>query len=240
MSASPIRASNGTQRLLLVGHGRMGRLVASLAHESGFTVVGAIDSHNAASDAAWPDADVAIDFSTAAAVPATISRLAARRTPVVIGTTGWHRDEASVRETVARAGLGVVAAPNFAIGVNLFLAVAERLGALMASQPSFGAWIHELHHAAKKDAPSGTALALESRVRTGGYTADIPIASTRAGAIPGTHTLGFDAASETITLTHQARDRAAFARGALLAARWVLGKQGWFTMADVLELQGGR
>jgi 4-hydroxy-tetrahydrodipicolinate reductase len=141
---------------------------------------------------------------------------------------------------VARAGLGVVAAPNFAIGVNLFLAVAERLGALMASQPSFGAWIHELHHAAKKDAPSGTALALESRVRTGGYTADIPIASTRAGAIPGTHTLGFDAASETITLTHQARDRAAFARGALLAARWVLGKQGWFTMADVLELQGGR
>ena len=85
----------------------------------------------------------------------------------------------------------------------------------MAAQPSFGAWIHESHHAAKRDAPSGTALAMERRLRDGGYTAEVPIASTRAGAIPGTHTLGFDAASETITLTHQARDRAAFARGAL-------------------------
>src|SRR3954466_2858357 len=240
MSASPIRASNGTQRLLLVGHGRMGRLVASLAHESGFTVVGAIDSRNAASDAAWPDADVAIDFSTAAAVPGTISRLAAQRTPVVIGTTGWQRDEPSVREAVARAGLGVVAAPNFAIGVNIFLAIAERLGALMASQPSFGGWIHELHHAAKKDAPSGTALAIERRLREDGYRDDLPIASTRAGAIPGTHTLGFDAASETITLTHQARDRGAFARGALHAAHWVIGKHGWFSMAEVLGLEGGK
>lgn len=227
-------------RLLLVGHGRMGRLVESLAHDSGFVLAGAIDSHNAESDAAWPDADVAIDFSTAAAVPGTIARLASRHVPVVIGTTGWQRDEHTVRETATRAGLGVVAAPNFAIGVNIFLAVAERLGVLMASQPSFGAWIHELHHAAKKDAPSGTALALQARVRHGGYAGELPIASVRAGEIPGTHTLGFDSASETITLTHQARDRAAFARGALLAARWVLGKQGWFTMADVLDLQGGR
>jgi 4-hydroxy-tetrahydrodipicolinate reductase len=110
----------------------------------------------------------------------------------------------------------------------------------MADQPSFGAWIHELHHAAKRDAPSGTALAMEARLRRGGYAGALPIASTRAGAIPGTHTVGFDSASETITLTHAARDRAAFARGALVAARWVLGKQGWFTMADVLGLEGGR
>jgi 4-hydroxy-tetrahydrodipicolinate reductase len=226
-------------RLLLVGRGRMGKLVESLAPEFGFAVVGAVGGA-AAADKPWPDADVAIDFSVAGAVPATVGRMASSQTPIVIGTTGWQNTEAQVKLAASRAGLGVVAAPNFAVGVNLFLAVAERLAALMKDQPSFGAWIHELHHAAKRDAPSGTALALAARVRAAGYTADVPIASTRAGAIPGTHTLGFDAASETITLTHQARDRAAFARGALLAARWVLGRHGWYSMADVLGLEGGR
>jgi 4-hydroxy-tetrahydrodipicolinate reductase len=221
-------------RLLLVGHGRMGGLVESLAREYGFEVAGVVDSRSGP-PASWPDAEVAIDFSSAAAVPATVEALAGRRTPVVIGTTGWQREEARVRESAA--GIGVVAAPNFAIGVNVFLAAAGRLGRLMASQPAFGAWVHELHHAAKKDAPSGTALAIERRLRQEGYTADVPIASTRAGAIPGTHTLGFDAASETITLTHQARDRAAFARGALLAARWIIGRTGWFSMTDVLGLE---
>jgi 4-hydroxy-tetrahydrodipicolinate reductase len=222
----------------------MGRLVESLAAESGFTVAGAIgftvagaiDSRFDSTSVDWPEADVAIDFSVAEAVPRTVARLAKRGTPVVIGTTGWQASEPAVRETAARANLGVVAAPNFAIGVNLFLAVAGQLGALMAAQPAFGAWVHELHHAAKRDAPSGTALALEARLRESGYASSVPIASTRAGAIPGTHTLGFDAASETITLTHQARDRAAFARGALVAARWVIGRRGWFTMSDVLKL----
>jgi 4-hydroxy-tetrahydrodipicolinate reductase len=220
-------------RLLLVGHGRMGRLVESLAPEFGFTVVGTIDGHTDPASR-WPEADVAIDFSIAAAVPVTVAALAARGTPVVIGTTGWQADESRVRDSAT--GIGVVAAPNFAVGVNVFLAVAGRLGRMMAAQPAFGAWIHELHHAAKKDAPSGTALAMERRLREDGYHADVPIASTRAGAIPGTHTLGFDTASETITLTHQARDRGAFARGSLMAARWVIGKRGWYTMADVLGL----
>jgi 4-hydroxy-tetrahydrodipicolinate reductase len=221
-------------RLLLVGHGRMGRLVESLAPEFGFSVVGTVDEHTDPG-AVWPDADVAIDFSIADAVPATVAALAKRGVPVVVGTTGWQAAEARVRESAA--GIGVVAAPNFAIGVNVFLAVAGRLGRLMAAQPSFGAWIHELHHAAKKDAPSGTALEMERRLREVGYTASLPTASTRAGMIPGTHTLGFDAASETITLMHQARDRGAFARGSLLAARWIIGKKGWFSMADVLGLE---
>ena len=224
-------------KLLLIGHGRMGRLVETLAAGEGFEVVGAVDE-NTTTD--WPAADVAIDFSIAEAVPATVARLAQRRTPIVIGTTGWQEHEKAVRAAVAEAGIGVVAAPNFAIGVNVFLAVLDRMGALMATQPAFGAWIHEAHHAAKKDAPSGTALVMEKRLRAQGYTADVPIASTRAGFIPGTHTLGFDAASETLTLTHQARDRAAFASGALLAARWVIGRTGWFTMSDVLNLSHSR
>jgi 4-hydroxy-tetrahydrodipicolinate reductase len=222
------------RRLLLVGHGRMGRLVETLAPGEGFEVAGVVTSRTAAGD--WPSADVAIDFSVADAVPSNVERLARQRIPIVIGTTGWQAHEDAVRSTVAAAGIGVVSAPNFAVGVNVFLAVVERLGTLMARQPSFGAWIHESHHAAKRDAPSGTALAMEQRLRKQGYTADVPIASTRAGSIPGTHTLGFDAASETLTLTHQARDRAAFARGALLAARWLEGRHGWFSMTDVLGL----
>ena len=222
-------------RVLLIGHGRMGRLVESLAPAHGFDVAGAIDSRSAGS-AEWPAADVAIDFSVADAIASNVARLASRGTPIVIGTTGWQRHEDAVRSAAAAAGIGVVSAPNFAIGVNVFLSVVERMGALMAAQPSFGAWIHELHHAAKQDAPSGTALAMEQRLRGQGYTAAVPVASTRAGALPGTHTLGFDAASETITLTHQARDRAAFANGALVAARWLEGRRGWFSMTDVLGL----
>lgn len=220
--------------LLLIGYGRMGQLVAALAPEFGFTVVGTIDEHSDAA-AAWPAADVAIDFSAAEAVPATVEKLARRGTPLVIGTTGWQAQEARVRASAT--GIGVVAAPNFAIGVNLFLAVVGRVGRLMSAQPSFGAWLHEMHHAAKKDAPSGTALAIEQRLRDAGFSGMLPIASTRAGFIPGTHTLGFDSAAETITLTHQSRDRGAFARGALLAARWVLDKKGWFSMVDVLGLE---
>jgi 4-hydroxy-tetrahydrodipicolinate reductase len=123
------------------------------------------------------------------------------------------------------------------LGVNIFSAVAERAARLLAAQPSFGAWIHEAHHAAKRDAPSGTALALEAAMRHAGYDRPIDVSSTRAGSIPGTHTIGFDSPSESITLTHTTRDRSVFARGALEAARWVHGRRGWFGMKDVLGIQ---
>lgn len=221
-------------RVLLVGHGRMGRLVEGLCPEYGFQVTGVLGRSGLSRGSI--EADVAIDFSLADAVRATVERLAPSGLPMVIGTTGWQRDEPHVRELAERHGVGVVAAPNFALGVNIFLALAERAGALFAGCPQFGAWIHELHHAAKRDAPSGTALALQRSLQAGGYERPIDVASTRAGAIPGTHTVGFDAAAETITMTHAARDRSAFARGALEAARWVQGRRGWFTMKDVLGL----
>ncbi len=223
-------------RLLLLGYGRMGRIVDELSAGYGMEVVGRVDPALGDAPAAWPDADVAIDFSIAGAVPGNVRRLAERKTNVVIGTTGWSEHEAAVRRDAAAGGIGVVAAANFALGVNLFLAVAERAAALMAPHEEFGAWIHEAHHAAKRDAPSGTALTLEAAVRGSGYGRPIDVSSTRAGSIPGTHTLGFDAASETITLTHTARDRSGFARGALQAARWLPGRAGWFNMRDVLGL----
>ena len=220
--------------LLVVGHGRMGRLVEALAPDYGFDVAGVVDRDEAGDAESWPAADVAIDFSLADAVPLNLPRLAERGINVVVGTTGWQAEEARLRAEVQQRGIGVVAAPNFAIGVNLFVALVERAAQLWSEQPAFGAWLHELHHAAKRDAPSGTALALENAMRGAGYTLPLDVTSTRAGSIPGTHTVGFDALAETITLTHTARDRAVFARGALQAAQWLRGRQGWFTMRDVL------
>jgi 4-hydroxy-tetrahydrodipicolinate reductase len=225
-----------TASLLLVGRGRMGTLVESLAPEHGFHVVGTIDRQTAAQPDTWPAADVAIDFSIGEAVPANLLHLAARGISVVVGTTGWQAHESALRAEAEHRGVGVVAAPNFAIGVNLFLALTERAADLWKGQPAFGAWLHELHHAAKRDAPSGTALALERAMRQQGYEQPIDVSSTRAGSIPGTHTIGFDAAAETITLTHTTRDRTVFARGALQAAAWLRGRRGWFTMRDVLGL----
>jgi 4-hydroxy-tetrahydrodipicolinate reductase len=223
-------------RLLLLGYGRMGRMVDGLSAEYGMDVVGRVDPVHGESPETWPAADVAIDFSIASAVPGNVRRLGAQGISVVIGTTGWSAEEADVRRDAAASGIGVVAAANFALGVNLFLALTERVAELMAPHGEFGAWIHEAHHAAKRDAPSGTALSLEAALRTRGYDRPLDVSSTRAGSIPGTHTVGFDAASETITLTHTARDRSGFARGALQAARWVHGRNGWFSMRDVLGI----
>jgi 4-hydroxy-tetrahydrodipicolinate reductase len=214
----------------------MGRLVESLSAEYGLDVAGVVDRETAAWPEKWPEADVAIDFSTAEAVPATVGHLAGRGTDVVIGTTGWGAQQPEIRRAAEAGRIGVVAAPNFALGVLLFGAIVARAAEVMARRGDLGAWVHELHHAAKRDAPSGTALSLLETMRVAGYTAPIDVASTRAGAIPGTHTIGFDGGGETITLTHTARDRSIFARGALEAARWVQGRPGWFTMQDVLGL----
>jgi 4-hydroxy-tetrahydrodipicolinate reductase len=210
--------------------------VASLCPEYGLDVAGTVDIAESGAPEKWPAADVAIDFSVAEAVSKNVRQLADRRVNVVIGTTGWGAQELEVRRVVQDAGIGVVAAPNFALGVNLFIALAERAAELFGPQAAFGAWIHEAHHATKRDAPSGTALLLESALKGRAYSRPIDVSSTRAGSIPGTHTVGFDAMGETITLTHTARDRSGFARGALEAARWVHGRKGWFTMKDVLGI----
>lgn len=222
-------------RALLVGYGRMGRMIESLAEEYGVDVAGAITRGNSERPDAWPDADVAIDFSTADAVPVNAPRLADRGLGLVIGTTGWQERERELREALLERRAGVIAAPNFAIGVNLFSAIAARAAHLLARR-GFETWIHEAHHSAKKDAPSGTALSLKRALIDAGAGPSIDVSSTRAGRIPGTHTIGFDAAAEAITLTHEARDRTPFARGALEAARWIHGRRGWFTMADMLAL----
>jgi len=220
----------------------MGGLVETLASEYGCEVAGIIDGRAASGPDGvgadrWKDVDVAIDFSSPSAVATNVPVLARRGIDLVVGTTGWQKDEPAVREVVATAGVGIVVAPNFSSGVVIFEALVARAAALLAQQPEFGAWLHELHHAGKKDAPSGTALMLKRTMNQAGFTRAIDVSSTRSGFIPGTHTVGFDGRAESITLSHAARDRSTFARGALTAARWVKGKHGWFTMHDVLGLE---
>ena len=226
-------------RLLLVGYGKMGRIVERLSPDYGFEVVGRLDDTNNIGGVgipAAPGADVAVDFSVPSAVAENLPKLAARGMNVVIGTTGWHEHEASMRQVAGDAGIGVVAASNFSLGVALFQSLAEQAARMFSPHPEFGAWIHEIHHSAKKDAPSGTALTLHKAMTDAGYARNIDVASSRAGSVPGVHTIGFDGPYETITMTHSNRDRAAFAQGALEAARWVHGKKGWFGVKDVLGL----
>src|SRR4051794_11696951 len=220
----------------------MGRLVGELAPQYDCEVAGVIDpavsSHSAGiDDERWNTVDVAIDFTSPDAVISNVPALAARGINVVLGTTGWQRHESELRRAVADAGTGIVAAPNFSTGVVLFEAIVAQAARLFAGQDEYGAWLHEAHHAMKKDAPSGTALMLKRSMEEAGYPRPIDVSAARAGFIPGTHTIGFDGPSESITLTHTARDRGAFARGALTAARWIQGRRGWFTMHDVLGVQ---
>lgn len=219
-------------KLLIVGYGKMGRLVEELAPNHGCEVTGRIDVGTG--DWSVP-ADVAVDFSTADALRTNFARYVRRKLPVVIGTTGWSDYAAELRAEAERAGLGVVASANFSIGVNLFQLIVAEAARLMQQHDQYGAWIHEAHHVTKRDAPSGTALALRDVMVEASYRRPIDMSSTRVGAIPGVHTVGFDAASDTIELTHTARDRRGFAAGALLAARWIPGRRGWFTMRDVLS-----
>ena len=218
-------------KLLIVGYGKMGRLIDQLAGEEGLTVVGRVD----AGRDEWAPADAVIDFSTADALVANFPRYLELRAPLVIGTTGWQTDAARLRAQAEEARLGVVAAANFSIGVYVFQLVAAEAARLMRRQDQYGAWIHEAHHATKRDAPSGTALLLRDTMMSAGFTRPIDVSSTRAGTIPGTHTVGFDSSSDTIELTHTARDRRGFAAGALAAARWIQGREGWYSMQDVLR-----
>ena len=225
-------------RILLLGHGRMGKLVESLAPEYGGSIAAVIDETSgprAIADGEYGDVDVAIDFTLADAVPNNLPQLAARKINVVIGTTGWQAKEAAMRQIAKDAGIGVLAASNFSLGVNIFQLAVEEASRHFAKHAEFGAWIHESHHMMKKDAPSGTAVTILDGMARVGFQRPIDVTSTRVGSVPGTHTVGFDGPSETIELTHTVRDRAVFARGALSGAKWLIGKKGWFSIRDLLR-----
>lgn len=219
-------------KLAVIGYGKMGRLIEQLAPEYGFTAVVPVDIGDDFAKAAG--ADVAIEFTAPEAVAGNIEKLTAMKLPVVVGTTGWLKHMDQVRAAVEQNGSALVWSPNFSVGVNVFLRVVREAARLLADEKEYGAWAWEIHHDTKKDAPSGTMLKLVDEMKAAGYARHLDVSSSRAGRHPGTHEIGFDSAADTITLRHTARSREGFARGALKAAQWIVGKQGVFEFGDVL------
>lgn len=230
MSAAP--------RLALIGLGKMGRTVAQLAAGRQWPVVATIDASDVPSDTGirreqLGGADVAIEFTTPAAAPANVLACVRAGVPVVVGTTGWDAERERVERAVLAGDGALFWSPNFSIGVNLFWRMAEH-AARLAARSTFDAHIVETHHAAKLDAPSGTAREL-ARVVSSAFGREVPITSIRVGSVPGTHELLLDAPYEEIHLEHVTRDRRVFADGALTVAHWLIGRRGVFTMRDLLD-----
>jgi 4-hydroxy-tetrahydrodipicolinate reductase len=225
--------------LAIIGLGRMGRAVEQLATDRGFAVVARIRKGEPVTRTSLAGAAVAIEFSEPKAAPANVRACLAAGCPVVVGTTGWYDELSAISTEVERHQGSLLAAPNFSLGVAVFTQLAIEAARRFAALPGFDAHLVEIHHAAKKDAPSGTAAALAAGAG-GARGAPIPITSIRTGSVPGTHELLFDAPFEQVRLVHEARDRRVFAEGALEAARWIIGRRGIFTMADVIAAPDSR
>ena len=232
-------------KIALIGHGAMGQLIERLAVEKGDEIAVVIDDADAELSAEklaekLGDAEVAIDFTTASAVRRNVEACVAAGVPLVEGTTGWNDQRDEVERFVREGLAAMVFGANLSIGVNLFYRIVETAAELFAKFPEYESFIEEQHHSRKKDAPSGTALKLQEIVEAAlGARADegvrVPVTSTRAGSIPGTHRVGFDGPADQVTLTHTARSREGFALGALTAAEWIVGKTGFYEFADVMD-----
>jgi 4-hydroxy-tetrahydrodipicolinate reductase len=225
--------------IAIVGYGKMGRMIEGLALEREIAVALKLDEFNNAhfagiTAANFRDVDVAIDFSTPSTVVGNIDRIAALGVNLVIGTTGWHEQMSHVKKIVERHNIGLIWSPNYSIGVNAFFRIVSGAAKLLANEPQYEAWAWEIHHSAKKDAPSGTLLKLVDEMCEAGYERQVDVASNRAGKIAGTHEIGFDSAADTITLRHTARSREGFALGAIKAAEWIAGKKGFHEFGDIL------
>jgi 4-hydroxy-tetrahydrodipicolinate reductase len=219
----------------------MGKTLAALAPQRGFEVRLAMDvdvnaQGQGITSGNFQGIDVCIDFTTPEAVVENIRRVAALGVNLVVGTTGWHNRLEEVRRIIESAGVGMVWAANFSIGVNLFYRLARAAAEIFAPFAMYDPYLTEAHHKFKKDAPSGTALEIERQIQSQFRGREIPVTSVRAGYIPGTHELGFDSEADTIILRHTARGRQGFAEGALIAAHWVVGRKGLFSFGDVLEM----
>ena len=226
--------------LVIVGYGKMGRLVTQLAPEYGFEVRAKFTRENNLHDAAiTPESlegiDAAVEFTTPDAAPDNLRRMASIGVSAVCGTTGWYEHLPAIHESVVRAGTGLVYSPNFSVGVNVFMQAVAHAACFFAKYPEYEAWGWEIHHSTKKDAPSGTLKKLAQEIRASGYNRTLTLTANRAGGHPGTHEIGFDSPADTITLRHTARSREGFARGALRAARWLAGKQGVFEFREILS-----
>ena len=232
-------------KIALLGYGKMGQVIERIALERGHEIVLKKDENNTFDGLS--NADVAIDFSVPSAAVSNISSCFHSNVPVISGTTGWleHYDEmAALCE--AKNG-GFISSSNFSLGVNIFFELNEYLAKIMSKFDSYSVNMEEIHHTQKLDAPSGTAISLAKGViENSSYTnwtlekpeaKQIHIEAKRIGTVPGTHTVTYTSLVDTIEIKHTAHNREGFALGAVIAAEWIVGKQGIFTMKDVLDLK---
>ncbi len=226
--------SSRSLNLLVLGRGKTGSLVAEVAQEHGHRVhsIGELDNPGAA----WltvehlRDFDAAIDFTDPGAVLANIEACLLAKKAMIVGTTGWYGEMERVRSAVEKAGTGFVFGANFSYGVNLFFHIVKAAAPALAH--GYSGHITERHHVHKKDAPSGTALALQ-RLLEEASGVRVNIASEREGEVTGIHTLEVHSAGDRIVLAHEAKSRRTFAEGAVLAAEWIVGKQGFYDFKDI-------
>lgn len=242
-------------KIALYGYGKMGKAIEQAALARGHQVVLHVDQHNAGTPPTG--ADVAIEFSRPEQAMANMRLCVGHKVPVVVGTTGWYEQLGEVQALVEQQQGSLLWASNFSIGVNLFFQLNRQLAALMDRHPEYQASMEEIHHVHKLDAPSGTAITLargvegaharykgwvlaegnaaQPRAATGGGNGPLPITSIREGEIPGTHTVAWTGPDDRISITHEAFGRHGFATGAVVAAEWLQGRTGLFTMQDVLR-----
>jgi 4-hydroxy-tetrahydrodipicolinate reductase len=219
-------------KLAIHGYGNMGRTVERVARESGHDVVCILGKSG---DEPLNGAEVLIDFSHASALDRVVRLACDNGVGLVLGTTGWNERLPEVRARVEKAGIGCVYASNFSPGANVTFALARRAGELFARFPQYAAGIEERHHARKKDAPSGTAIRMANEVKEGsGGKLVAPVASSRVGAEFGLHTLFFDSPDDLVEISHRARGREGFARGAVLAAEMVVERKGMFRFDELM------
>ena len=228
------------RRIAVIGDGKMGQAIRQLAVEKGWKVTAIVGERESAGGkgitaSALGDPEVAVEFTQPDAVVANVVASLRSGVPVVVGTTGWYDSLPEVMRIAKETGTSLLWSPNFSLGVNVLIELARYAGTLMRTLEDFDAHIVETHHAKKKDAPSGTAIAI-AKAASDALERPIPTTSVRTGSVPGTHEVVFDGSFEQLLLRHEARDRRVFAEGALKAADWLIGKRGIFTMRDVLEL----
>ncbi len=235
-------------KIALIGYGKMGRAIDGLATAAGDEVILRIDQDNPEdlSPERLSRAEVAIEFSRPEAAFGNIRACLAAGVPVVSGTTGWLDRLEEAKAFCRQQGGAMLYASNFSIGVNLFFALNHYLAHLMKGQEQYDVALEEIHHTQKLDAPSGTAITLAEGIldeltrkdrwvnHEKADSGELPIISKRIGQVPGTHTVSWSSSIDTITIRHEAHSREGFARGALQAARWIIGKRGFFEMKDML------
>jgi len=226
------------RNLAIIGDGKMGQAIRQLAVEKGWRVTAVIGQRESAegvgiSRLSLGEPDVAVEFTEPGAAVPNVMACLREKVPVVVGTTGWYDSLEEVTRLATESGTPLLWSPNFSLGVNVLIELARDAAKMMSTLEEFDAHIVETHHAKKKDAPSGTAIAI-AKAAADALDRPIPTTSVRTGSVPGTHELIFDAAFEQLSLIHRARDRRVFADGALKAADWLVGRKGVFTMRDVL------